>query len=75
MIVVQQSKSLGKEGVRVWAVNPGWRATNLSGNAEAAAKRGALDPEGGALVIVDVVEGRKDGDVGKHVDENGGLDW
>ena len=75
MIVVQQSKSLGKKGIRVWAVNPGWRATNLSGNAEAAAKRGAMDPEGGARVIVDVVEGRRDGDVEKRVDENGVLDW
>lgn len=75
MVTVQQSKILGKEGIKVWAVNPGFRATNLSGDARIAKERGAKDPEGGAGVVVDVAEGRRDGEVGRLVDEDGVLPW
>ncbi|MDI1489945.1 MAG: hypothetical protein OHK93_001144 [Ramalina farinacea] len=75
MLAVQQAKILGKEGIMVFAVDPGWRATGLSGDAAAAKARGAGDPEGGAQVVVDVVEGRRDADVGKLVHEGGVHPW
>lgn len=85
MLVVQQSKILnlnnnsdgkdkdGKDSrrVKVWAVDPGWRATNLSGDKERARGYGAMDPLGGAEVVVGVVRGERDGEVGMFVGEAG----
>ena len=45
--------------MKVWAVDPGFRATGLSGDAERARKQGAGEGEEGAKVVVDVVEGKK----------------
>ncbi|KAI4166577.1 MAG: hypothetical protein LQ343_007931 [Gyalolechia ehrenbergii] len=54
-LVVQQHKFLGKEGIKVWAVDLAFRITNLSSAKERAAKAGAGDPEGGAQVAADGV--------------------
>ncbi|KAL9600307.1 MAG: hypothetical protein Q9219_003257 [cf. Caloplaca sp. 3 TL-2023] len=75
MIVVQQHKSLEKEGFKVWAVCPGHRATNLSGDKEGAVKAGAEDPLGGAQIIVDTVTGKYNDDVGRLVWEDGVRPW
>ena len=75
MVVVQQHKILGKEGFKIWAVCPGYRATNLSGDKERAIKFGAQDPMGGAQIVVDVVIGKKDEHVGQLVWENGVHPW
>ncbi|KAL9112802.1 MAG: hypothetical protein Q9187_007716, partial [Circinaria calcarea] len=73
MLMVQYSKTLGKEGMKVWGLCPGYLATNLSGDAEKAKEMGAGKPEDGAKVIVGVVEGKRDGEVGKVVVRDGGV--
>lgn len=59
----------------MWAVDPGVNATNLGGNVERARELGAKDPEVGAQDVVDVVEGRRDDCVGKHVWNEGIRPW
>ena len=75
MYMVQKHKDLGKHGIKVWAVDPGVNATNLAGNAEQATAFGAQHPSKGAQVVVDVVEGRRDDCVGKHVWAEGVRPW
>lgn len=76
MLALQQSKLLGEKGVKVWAVNPGYRATNLSGSAERSKASGATDPVLGAEVVAGVARGERDGEVGTLVSENGEtLPW
>jgi hypothetical protein len=53
--------------VKVWAVSPGFLATNLSGDPESLAKLGAIDPSIGGHFVKDVVEGKRDADVGKAI--------
>ena len=75
MVVVEQTKALAKEGIKLWAIDPGWRATGLAGDPAVAKSMGALDPEGGAQVIVDVVGGKMDANTGKLVWEGGVWPW
>lgn len=76
MVMVETMKWLGKNGVKVWAVCPGWCATTLGNeDAEEKKKMGAKLPEEGASATVEVVEGKRDADVGKvvHNEQPGGL--
>ena len=75
MLAARQAKTLKADGVKVWAVDPGFRATAISGDAERARKGGAGEPEDGAKVVVDVVEGKRDGQVGLLVHEGGVWPW
>ena len=75
MLMVEYSKTLGKEGMKVWGLCPGWLATNLGGDAEKAKERGAGKPEDGGKVIVSVIEGKRDGEVGKVVCDGGVREW
>ncbi|KAL8951785.1 MAG: hypothetical protein Q9222_002255, partial [Ikaeria aurantiellina] len=71
MVVVQQHKFLGPRGVKVYAVCPGFRATNLGGDKEGLVKAGAEDPEEGAKIAVEVVMGKRDEHVGRMIWEQG----
>jgi len=51
----------------VWAVSPGFLATGLGAGKEFNAKMGAKDPADAGEFIKTVVEGARDGDVGKVV--------
>ncbi|KAF2094027.1 NAD(P)-binding protein [Rhizodiscina lignyota] len=76
MIMVETNKWLQGEGMKVWAVCPGWCATTFGNeDAEAKLKMGAKTPEQGATAITEVIEGKRDADVGKvtHNDEPGGT--
>lgn len=75
MLMIWYSRTLGKEGLKVWGLCPGWVATNLGGDAEREKARGAGKPEDGAKVIVSVIEGRRDGEVGKVVFDGGVREW
>ena len=75
MVMVEYSKKLAEKGGLVWGVCPGHRATNLGGSREVARSMGATDPEDGARVVVDTVEGKRDGDKGKVVCEEGLRPW
>ncbi|KAF3057589.1 hypothetical protein CFAM422_012440 [Trichoderma lentiforme] len=75
MLMVEWARVLGKDGIKVWGVCPGFCATNLSGDAEAAKEMGGKDPSLGALVVLDVVEGRRERDVGRVVFDTGVRPW
>jgi NAD(P)-dependent dehydrogenase (short-subunit alcohol dehydrogenase family) len=66
----------GKIGIKVFAVCPGYVATNLSGNSpEDMAKRGAGSPVVSGQTILSIVDGRRDEDVGKVVHKDGVHPW
>lgn len=59
---------LGNDGVKVWAVSPGFLATGLAGIGEEKLKQmGAIDPAIGGEFVKDVVEGKRDADVGRII--------
>lgn len=63
------------DGVKVWAISPGYLATGLGGDQARNKANGALDPAIGGNFIKDVVEGLRDGDVGKVVNREGIQPW
>lgn len=76
MLMCEWARVLKEDGVKVWAVSPGFLATGLAfNNPEMLKKMGAMDPKIGADLIRDVVEGAKDQDIGKVVDQRGIQTW
>lgn len=66
MVMLEWVRMLKNDGVKAWAVAPGFFATDIGeGNPEAMKKMGAGDPAVGGKALVDVVEGKRDDDVGK----------
>lgn len=61
--------------MKVWAISPGFLATNLGGDPEAAKKMGALDPGVAGPFICGVLEGQRDDDVGKVISRDGVQPW
>ncbi len=63
--------------VKVWAFNPGYVVTNLSGTGEKGIeerkKNGAGDPRQSAEAIVGIVGGKRDADVGGFIGVEGGV--
>ena len=58
---------LKEDGVKVWCVSPGYLATGLGGSRERNLQHGAMDPAIGARFVRDVIEGKRDSDVGKVI--------
>ncbi|KAI9851750.1 MAG: hypothetical protein M1838_002827 [Thelocarpon superellum] len=82
MLVVQYHKDLGAKGIKVWAIDPGALQTNLLQEYIAKVppppmKRGHVPgkAEDGAEVVVGVVEGKRDAEVGKAINKTGVLPW
>lgn len=71
MVMVEWTKRLKNDGVKVWSVAPGLSVTDLGGNPELIRKLGGQDPSIGGDIIRRVIEGKRDGDVGKVVREYG----
>ncbi|KAI0867664.1 hypothetical protein GGS24DRAFT_484908 [Hypoxylon argillaceum] len=68
MLMREWRRTLLNDGVKVWAVSPGFLATGLGGDgAEKLKKMGALDPSIGGHFLKDVVEGKRDQDEGKVI--------
>lgn len=68
MMMREWCRMLREDGVKVWAVSPGFLATGLGGvGAETLKKFGAKEPREGGEFLRDVVEGKRDGDVGKAI--------
>ncbi len=59
----------------MWCISPGFLATNLGGNPELSKSHGAIDPSIGGQFVKDVVEGKRDSDVGKVVLRDGIQPW
>lgn len=77
MLALQDSKVLGKQGVKVFAVCPGLVESNLRGEgaAERSAGGRAGDPEVSGETILSIMEGGRDADVGKFVHKDGVYPW
>ena len=67
MLMLDWNHKMKADGVKVWAVGPGFLATNLGGSKEMIAARGGGHPSIGGRIIRHVVEGERDADVGKVV--------
>lgn len=66
---------LGQDGVKVWAISPGYLATGLGVGQEQNKLQGAIDPSIGAAIVKDVLEGARDKEVGKVVSRQGVQPW
>jgi NAD(P)-dependent dehydrogenase (short-subunit alcohol dehydrogenase family) len=75
MMVAEWDRILKEDGVKVFAVSPGLLATGLGGNAEFMKKMGGIDPNIGAELVREVIEGHRDNDVGKVVRKNNVQPW
>lgn len=74
MLMLDWNHKLRADNVKVWAVGPGMLATNLGGLGPAKARElGAGDPSLGGDILLRVLEGERDADVGKFVCKNGGF--
>lgn len=71
LLMVLWRNAVEADGVMVWAVAPGFLATGLGGNRERMREMGAGDPRLGGEAVRGVVEGKRNGDVGKVVREYG----
>ncbi|OCF60930.1 hypothetical protein L486_00574 [Kwoniella mangroviensis CBS 10435] len=67
MIMRDWSKNLKNDNVKVWGINPGLVATNSGGSKEFLKSIGAGDPAVSGRLIRDVIEGERDGYVGKLI--------
>jgi NAD(P)-dependent dehydrogenase (short-subunit alcohol dehydrogenase family) len=65
MLMVQYAGILGREGVRVLGADPGFCATNFTGNPDALRQMGAMEPEAGGQMVASIVRGEGDADAGK----------
>ncbi|KAI1069510.1 hypothetical protein LB507_008557 [Fusarium sp. FIESC RH6] len=75
MMMREWFRLLGQDGVKVWAISPGYLATGLGVGHEQNKTQGAIDPAIGAAVVKDVLEGKRDEDVGKVVSKQGIQAW
>ncbi|KAK0624953.1 hypothetical protein B0T17DRAFT_639066 [Bombardia bombarda] len=71
MIMLGWQNRLKGDGVKVFAVEPGFLVTDLGAMKEVAAQMGAGHPSEGGRVIRGIVEGERDGDVGRVVLKEG----
>lgn len=60
-------RNLKEDGVKVWCISPGYLATGLGGSQDINKKQGAMDPSLGGQFVKDVIEGKRDADVGKVI--------
>lgn len=77
MLVIQEHKHKSKQGLKVFAVCPGLVRSYLRGtekeDVEAGGKAG--DPMVSGKTILDIMEGKRDADVGKLVHKDGVYPW
>lgn len=71
MLMLDWNHKLQADGVKVWAVGPGFLETDLGGMREMAKKMGTGHASIGGKFITSVVEGERDADVGKIVIRDG----
>ncbi|KAI9728787.1 MAG: hypothetical protein M1834_007173 [Cirrosporium novae-zelandiae] len=77
MMTICYAQDLAKDGIKVFAVCPGYVVTNLSGeeDRENRVKRGAGSSEVSAETILGVVEGGRDGEAGGFLHKDGVYPW
>ncbi|KAI1493639.1 hypothetical protein F5X96DRAFT_151922 [Biscogniauxia mediterranea] len=76
MLMREWHRILRNDGVKVWCISPGFLATGLgNAGADKLKQMGALDPSEGGNFIKDVVQGKRDQDVGKVIRANMIQPW
>lgn len=75
MVMREWYRSLKEDGVKVFAVSPGFLASGLGGNPEFLKKMGALDPSIAGPFLLSIIEGKRDADVGKVINKDGVQAW
>ncbi|KAI7974785.1 hypothetical protein EIK77_004877 [Talaromyces pinophilus] len=75
MLMLEWHRILKEDGVKVFAISPGLLATGLGGDTEFLKRLGAADPSVAGPFIRSVVEGERDGDVGKVLTRDGIQGW
>ena len=77
MLMVQDAKYLGRQGIKVFSVCPGLVRSYLRGGSEEQVSAGgrAGDPLNSGRFILDIIEGKRDQDVGKFVWKDGIRPW
>lgn len=75
MMMLEWARILGEDGVKAWCVSPGFLATGLGPGADKNKEMGAQDPKVGGEFVRDVVEGKRDGDVGKVIRKDDVQAW
>ena len=75
MMMREWYRTLKNDGVKVWCMSPGFLATGLGGNQEANKAMGATDPAVAGSFVQSVLEGHRDGDVGKVILRDGVQPW
>lgn len=75
MLMREWHRVLKEDGVKVFAISPGFLATGLGAGSEATKKMGAGDPAVAGPFVRSVVEGERDGDVGRILTRDGIQEW
>jgi NAD(P)-dependent dehydrogenase (short-subunit alcohol dehydrogenase family) len=76
MLMREWVRILKNDGVKVWAISPGFLATGLGGvGKDQLLKMGALEPYVGGEFIRNVVQGNRDQDTGKVIRSNTIQSW
>jgi NAD(P)-dependent dehydrogenase (short-subunit alcohol dehydrogenase family) len=76
MLMLEWKRLLEPDGVKTFAISPGFLATNLGGmGQEFLRNMGAGDASVGGVFIKDVVEGKRDDDAGKVINKDGEQPW
>lgn len=75
MVMREWHRILREDGVRAWCLSPGLLATGLGGNPELLKQLGADDPAVAGPFVRSVLEGQRDGDVGKVISRDGVQPW
>lgn len=75
MMMREWHRLLHEDGVKVWSISPGYLATGLGGSQETNKAMGAGDPSVAGHFIRSVLEGSRDGDVGKVILRDGVQGW
>ncbi|KAI9698108.1 MAG: hypothetical protein M1820_007616 [Bogoriella megaspora] len=75
--VVQDAREMAEKGVKVFAFCPGLVRSNLRGTTEDQVSSGgyAGDPDESGRAVLKIIQGDRDGDVGKFVHKDGVYDW
>ena len=77
MLAVLESRDYGSKGLKVFVVSPGFVRSNLRGTSvEARSGWGqAGDPERSGEIILSVIRGERDADVGCLIHKDGVFAW
>ncbi|KAL4946367.1 hypothetical protein BDV06DRAFT_136908 [Aspergillus oleicola] len=75
MLMREWHRILKEDGVKVFAISPGYLATGLGGDSAFNKQMGAGDPVVAGPFVRSVVEGQRDDDAGKVLTRDGIQDW